>query len=78
MIKLLSSIFTLILLYVICNSGQLKYKQYFVEIPRIDFIEMSNVQPQALSSDIIWFDDFSVQKEYLESVIDSNINSAQI
>ena len=44
-----------------------KEEKKAVEIPRIDFIEMSAVQPQQNNPDVIWYDDFSSEKKYLES-----------
>ncbi len=47
-----------------------------VEVPRIDFIEMSAVQPYENNTDVIWYDDFSTEKNYMESSgkIDYNCN----
>ena len=38
-----------------------------VETPRIDFIEMSAIQSQQKSAELIWYDDFSSEKQYLEA-----------
>jgi len=37
------------------------------EVPRIDFVEMSAIQDQKNDPDIIWYDDFDEEMEYLES-----------
>ncbi|MFV0591428.1 MAG: hypothetical protein ACK5M7_08590 [Draconibacterium sp.] len=53
-----------------------KEEKKAVEIPRIDFIEMSAVQPQQNNPNVIWYDDFSTEKKYLESggKIDYHVN----
>ena len=47
-----------------------------VEIPRIDFIETSPIQPHENNPDVIWYDDFSESKDYLEAYggIDDEMN----
>ena len=42
--------------------------------PRIDFVEMSDIQPHADDPGVIWYDDFNEEKEYMEStgIIDRN------
>jgi hypothetical protein len=37
------------------------------DIPRINSIGISKVQPQELDEDVIWYDDFTKEKPYLES-----------
>lgn len=37
------------------------------EIPRIDFVEMAENQPHQNDPSVIWYDDFSTEKDYLES-----------
>lgn len=37
------------------------------EIPRIDFVEMAQEQPHQIDPNVIWYDDFSFEKTYLES-----------
>ncbi len=37
------------------------------EVPRIDFVEMSAIQNHENDPDIIWYDDFDEEMEYLES-----------
>ncbi|MBV6641292.1 MAG: hypothetical protein KI791_11260, partial [Cyclobacteriaceae bacterium] len=37
------------------------------EIPRIDFVEMAENQPHQNNPSVIWYDDFSTEKDYLES-----------
>ncbi|MEQ6119674.1 hypothetical protein [Reichenbachiella sp. MALMAid0571] len=48
----------------------------YVEIPHIDFVEMSKIQPHIGDESIIWYDDFSSEKDYMDGygVIDSNEN----
>jgi len=45
------------------------------EVPRIDFVIMSALQPQKNDPDVIWYDTFTGDKEYLESKgnIDYNV-----
>lgn len=38
-----------------------------VEIPRVDFVEMSEVQSHENSPSTIWYDDFSSKKSYMDS-----------
>lgn len=46
-----------------------------VEIPRIDFISPSTVQPHERDTNVIWFDDFDETKSYMESKggLDTNV-----
>ncbi len=45
------------------------------EMPRIDFVEMSDVQAHENDPDVIWYDDFTEEKKYLEStgIIDNRV-----
>lgn len=45
------------------------------ETPRIDFVEMSDVQAHESDPDVIWYDDFTEEKEYLEStgILDNKV-----
>ncbi len=52
---------------IVDDAGQLENKIVSMEIPRIDFVEMSVQQPYENSSKTIWYDDFSTKKEYMES-----------
>jgi hypothetical protein len=49
--------------------------QALPETPRIDFVEMSAVQPHENDPDVIWYDDFDTGEEYMEStgIIDSKV-----
>jgi hypothetical protein len=57
------------------NSGKPELNETSIpEIPRIHSIKMSDFQPQESDPSVIWYDDFSIAKEYLESsgAIDNN------
>lgn len=49
------------------NADPLEDKIETPEIPRIDFVEMSEVQSHVNNLNTIWYDDFSTKKEYMES-----------
>ncbi|MCF6224609.1 MAG: hypothetical protein L3J34_12925, partial [Flavobacteriaceae bacterium] len=57
-------------------SDQLHGTNETVEIPRIDFMEMSETQSHESNPNTIWFDDFSSKKEYMDSngKIDTDVN----
>ncbi len=58
------------------NAGQSGNVSISLEIPHIDFVEMTEVQSHENNSNIIWYDDFSTKKDYLESKggIDTMVN----
>ena len=73
----LLNILLLIYIFFLPYTGTyFKQSTKIVELPKIDFIEMSVVQPHEISTDVIWYDDFSTKKNYMESsgVIDYNSN----
>ncbi len=76
MIKLSTFILLFFVVGINGRNDSVKGVQQTVEVPHIDFIEMSAVQPQKNSANVIWYDDFSTKKEYLESagIIDHNTN----
>ncbi|MFN2396709.1 MAG: hypothetical protein ABR597_13590 [Bacteroidales bacterium] len=41
-----------------------------LEIPRIDFVEMLEVQPHENDAAVIWYDDFSFKKKYMDETGD--------
>ncbi len=47
-----------------------------LETPRIDFVEMSAIQPHENDPNTIWYDDFSSEKDYMDSTgeIDNNVD----
>ncbi|MFK5972505.1 MAG: hypothetical protein QM485_04420 [Flavobacteriaceae bacterium] len=51
-----------------------------VEVPHIDFVEMSEIQSHETNESTIWYDDFSAKKDYMESrgEIDVNVNFGTI
>ncbi len=68
----MKAIYSFLILSFGCNSAQLNDpnvvdKTESPEIPRIDFIEMAESQPQANDENTIWYDDFSSDKDYMES-----------
>jgi uncharacterized protein (DUF2147 family) len=50
-----------------------------IEIPRINFVSVSGIQPQENDTNVIWFDDFDEAKSYMESrgEPDKNIHFGQ-
>jgi len=58
------------------GTEQTREENRLIEIPRIDFVEMSKVQPHQNNSNTIWYDDFSSKKKYMESKggIDADVN----
>ena len=62
------------MLYTGCNPGTDRIKdmeegpeeELFIDIPRIDFVEMSEVQEHETSEHTIWYDDFSTEKAYMD------------
>ena len=60
-------IITLITIHIAGRNLPLSGVSTVLEIPHIDFIEMSAVQPHESNPDVIWYDDFRLEKAYLES-----------
>lgn len=44
-----------------------KNAQQNTEVPRIDFVSVSTIQPHENDPHVIWFDDFDEEKKYMES-----------
>ena len=49
------------------NIGQSEKISKVVEIPHIDFVEMSEIQNHETNETTIWYDDFSTKKKYMDS-----------
>lgn len=47
-----------------------------VEIPRIDYLVMSKEQPHFHNPNTVWYDDFSINRDYMDGAgnIDTNVN----
>ncbi len=58
------------------NIGQPEHETKTLEIPRIDFVEMSGSQAHENNTNTIWYDDFSANKKYMDSKggIDTKVN----
>ena len=58
------------------NPKEPEVESKVLEVPRIDFVEMSDVQSHENDANTIWYDDFSSSKEYMESKgeIDMSVN----
>lgn len=73
-IKIVSRIFLhsqIILFLVMCSSDHgtttSEISNTKPDIPRINSIGISKIQPQELDNNVIWYDDFTMVKPYLES-----------
>lgn len=60
-------LYSILLLLSFFSKTDSQSEEKTVEIPHIDFIEMSAVQPQQKSVELIWYDDFSSEKQYMEA-----------
>ena len=80
------SIITGSFLLVSCNNGEEKDKkidtqsELIIDIPRIDFVEMSESQPHESDPNTIWYDDFRIEKDYMDGYgdIDPDMNFGSV
>lgn len=71
-IALTTVLFTAVISLVsVCTSdhanGSSERNNGIPDIPRIHSVEMSKIQPQENDQDIVWYDDFSNEKQYMEA-----------
>ncbi len=60
-------LYSILLLLSFFSKTDRQAEKKAVETPHIDFIEMSAIQSQQKSAELIWYDDFSSEKQYLEA-----------